>query len=211
MKSKTKPANARIKRLLEVISAYSFSMYDMKGKDMTLSDFLSKPWSEVKSKLVTKNETKIMHLHKYHLNEHHKYPGGNFLDPPETVTHQSQGNYPENTAVNFLESQLDKEIESNSPYQEAAIEQEFTRLTENYYRHSPDLKQLINTSEVVYKFSSIQIDFHKEIKLIEKKILEGKHLPMTIKEIQAGHLNSLYFKNINLYSVQISYLLLSLQ
>ena len=32
---------SRIKRLLEVLSAYSFNLYYMKGKDMILSDFLS--------------------------------------------------------------------------------------------------------------------------------------------------------------------------
>ena len=41
LKSKTEPATPRIKRLLEVLSAYSFNLYYMKGKDMILSDFLS--------------------------------------------------------------------------------------------------------------------------------------------------------------------------
>ena len=36
------PATTRIKRLLELISSYSFNLYYMKGKDMILSDFLSK-------------------------------------------------------------------------------------------------------------------------------------------------------------------------
>ena len=41
-KSKTEPATPRIKRLLEVLSAYSFNLYYMKGKDMILSDFMSR-------------------------------------------------------------------------------------------------------------------------------------------------------------------------
>ena len=32
----------RIKRLLELISSYPFNLYYMKGKDMILSDFLSR-------------------------------------------------------------------------------------------------------------------------------------------------------------------------
>ena len=39
LKSKTEPAMARIKRLLEVLSANSFNLYYMKGKDMILIDF----------------------------------------------------------------------------------------------------------------------------------------------------------------------------
>ena len=42
MKSKMEPATNRIKRLLEVLSAYSFNLYYTKGKDMVLSDFLSR-------------------------------------------------------------------------------------------------------------------------------------------------------------------------
>ena len=33
IKSKTEPATTRIKRLLELISSYSFNLYYMKGKD----------------------------------------------------------------------------------------------------------------------------------------------------------------------------------
>ena len=42
MKSKAEPASNRIKRLLEILSAYSFNLYYFKGKDMVLSDFLSR-------------------------------------------------------------------------------------------------------------------------------------------------------------------------
>ena len=42
IKSKAEPATTRIKTLLELISSYSFNLYYMKGKDMILSDFLSR-------------------------------------------------------------------------------------------------------------------------------------------------------------------------
>ena len=42
MISKAEPATARIERLLEVLSLYSFNLYYIKGKDMILSDFLSR-------------------------------------------------------------------------------------------------------------------------------------------------------------------------
>ena len=42
MRSKVEPATNRIKRLLEVLSTYSFNLYYIKGKDMILSDFLSR-------------------------------------------------------------------------------------------------------------------------------------------------------------------------
>ena len=42
IKSKAEPSTIRIKRLLEIISSYSFNLYYIKGKDMVLSDFLSR-------------------------------------------------------------------------------------------------------------------------------------------------------------------------
>ena len=42
MRSKAEPVTNKIKILLEVLSAYSFNLYDIKGKDMILSDFLSR-------------------------------------------------------------------------------------------------------------------------------------------------------------------------
>ena len=42
IKSKVESTTARIKRLLELISSYSFNLYYMKGKDMILSDFLGR-------------------------------------------------------------------------------------------------------------------------------------------------------------------------
>ena len=42
LKSIAESATTRIKKLLKVLSAYSFNLYYMKGKDMILSDFLSR-------------------------------------------------------------------------------------------------------------------------------------------------------------------------
>ena len=47
-----------------------------------------------------------------------------------------------------------------------------------------------------------QTDIDKILEIIRKKVLRGTHLPLTIKEIQAGYLNSLYFKDIYLYLAQ---------
>ena len=40
IKSKAEHATFRVKRLLQLISSYSFNLYYIKGKDMVLSDFL---------------------------------------------------------------------------------------------------------------------------------------------------------------------------
>ena len=47
-----------------------------------------------------------------------------------------------------------------------------------------------------------QTDIDKILEIIKKKVLKGTHLPLMIKEIQAGYLNSLYFKDIYQYLAQ---------
>ena len=42
IRSKAEPATIRIKRLIELISSYSFNLYYIKWKDMILSCFLSR-------------------------------------------------------------------------------------------------------------------------------------------------------------------------
>ena len=42
IKSKAEPTTSRIKRLLELISSYSFNLYYMKEKDMVLNDIVSR-------------------------------------------------------------------------------------------------------------------------------------------------------------------------
>ena len=47
-----------------------------------------------------------------------------------------------------------------------------------------------------------QTDIDKILQIVQRKVLKGTHLPVTIKEIQAGYLNSPYFKDLYLYLTQ---------
>ena len=73
MRSKVEPATNRIKRLLEVLSAYSFNLYYMKGKDMVLSDFLSRqhPGDEDMKKIIpiSFNMKSVLQDKYYNVNE----------------------------------------------------------------------------------------------------------------------------------------------
>ena len=46
------------------------------------------------------------------------------------------------------------------------------------------------------------MDIDKILEMIQRKVLKGTHLPMEIKEIQAGYLCSPYFKDLYLYLSQ---------
>ena len=66
----------------------------------------------------------------------------------------------------------------------------------------PELADLVNINSIVQKYVPKQTDIDKILKMIQGKVLKGTHLPVTIKEIQVGYLNSPYFKNLYLYLTQ---------
>ena len=64
------------------------------------------------------------------------------------------------------------------------------------------MKDIIDTTKLVQKFQPKQADIDKILDVIKRKVLKGTHLPITIKEIQAGYLTSPYFKDLYLYLAQ---------
>ena len=64
------------------------------------------------------------------------------------------------------------------------------------------MEGLVNTGKIVQNFLPKQADIDKILKIIQRKVLQGTHLPVVIKEIQAGYLVSPYFKDIYLYLAQ---------
>ena len=64
------------------------------------------------------------------------------------------------------------------------------------------MDSLINTGRLVQKFLPKQTDIDKGLKIKQRKVPKGMHLPVTIGEMQAGYLFRLYFKDVHLYLAQ---------
>ena len=101
-----------------------------------------------------------------------------------------------------LDLEINKDIEENSPYQEGIISEIYQRPQKSQLVDPPELTDLVNTEKIVQKYLPKQADIDKILKVIQRKVLKGTHLPITIKEIQAGYLNSPYFKDLYLYLSQ---------
>ena len=71
-----------------------------------------------------------------------------------------------------------------------------------FFQEPRELNDLINTDNLIQKFLPKQADIDTMLKVIQRKVLKGTHLPVEIKEIQAGYLCSSYFKDIYLYLAQ---------
>ena len=94
------------------------------------------------------------------------------------------------------------EIEENLPFQEGIILEIYERPDNSYVQEPQELKDLIDTTKLVQKYLPKQMDIDKILDIIKRKVLKGTHLPLTIKEIQAGYLTSPYFKDLYLFLSQ---------
>ena len=104
----------------------------------------------------------------------------------------------------LLDNDLDRkvEIEENSPFQEGIISETYERPDSSYVQEPQELKDLINTTKLIQKCLPKQTDIGKILDIMKRKFLKGTHLPLTIKEIQAGYLSSPYFKDLCLFLSQ---------
>ena len=66
----------------------------------------------------------------------------------------------------------------------------------------PELGRFGQTINIIQKYLPKQTDIDKILKIIQRKVLKGTHLPVTIKGVQVGYLNNPYFKDLYLYLAQ---------
>ena len=101
-----------------------------------------------------------------------------------------------------LDLEINRDFEENSPYQEGIISEIYQRPNKSQMVDPPELIDLVNAERIVQKYLPKQTDIDKILNVIQRKVLKGTHLTLTIKEIQAGYLNSPYFKGLYLYLSQ---------
>ena len=90
------------------------------------------------------------------------------------------------------------DFEENSPHQEGIITVTYVSPDQSYIEEPQELTDLVNTSQLAQKYLP-KIDIDKILGVIKRKVLKGTHLPLTIKEILAGYLTSLFFKDLYRY------------
>ena len=315
IKSKAEPATTRIKRLLELISSYSFNLYYMKGKDMILSDFLSRqgnddsdpgeiipisfnaynileenrnldnlgmheknkekfliqmrsqaktsgttlpevhgvrkkldpnvrpekqhalPKKEVtekpcigqgraglrrkpeadcitqssdvtgrileRSKIATGKTNSQQHtstMHDRGINNDKSFPPDVPLLP--CSVHEPLQKKHNITSPQDMKTEINLDIEENSPFQEGIVSELIQRPVKSFFQNPRKLEDVINPDNLIHKFLSKQVDIDKILNIIHRKVLKNTHLPIEIKEIQAGYLHNPYFKNLYQYLLQ---------
>ena len=79
------------------------------------------------------------------------------------------------------------EIEENSPFQEDIISDIYERPDNSYVQEPQELTDLTDTTKLIQKYLLKQTDIDKILDIIKRKVLKGTHLPLMVKEIQAGY------------------------
>ena len=100
------------------------------------------------------------------------------------------------------DTSINLDIEENSPFQEGIISETIQRLDKMFFQNLKRLEDIIDTGKLIHKFLPRQADIDKILHVIQRKVLKATHLPVEIKEIQAGYLHSPYFKEIYQYLSQ---------
>ena len=97
---------------------------------------------------------------------------------------------------------INLEFEENSPFQECIISETFQRPDKSFLQNPKELGDLMDKGNFIHKFLPKQTDIDTILEIIERKILQGTHLPVKIKEIQVRYLCSPYFKDLYQYLLQ---------
>ena len=104
--------------------------------------------------------------------------------------------------VKDINPKINFDFEENLAFQEGVMSKMFQRPDKSFFQEPKELGDLVNKENLIHKYLPKQKDIDKILEIIQRKVLKRTHLPIEIKEIQAGYLCSPYFKDLYLYLLQ---------
>ena len=116
---------------------------------------------------------------------------------PDVPLHQDPFLKPstlQSTNKTKVSSNANSDFEENLPFQEGIISKMFQRLDKSFFQNPKDLEDLIDKGNLIHEFLPKQTDIDKILEIIQRKVLEGTHLPVEVKEIQVRYLHSPIFE-----------------
>ena len=129
------------------------------------------------------------------------YPDQTYRPPPKLVRTPTPGSSQSSYSTN-IDPEINTNFEENSPFHKGIISEIYQRPDKTFFQEPHELADLINTGNLIQRFLLKQTDIDRILRVIERKVPKGIHLPVMIEETQAGYLISPYFKDIYLYLAQ---------
>ena len=99
-----------------------------------------------------------------------------------------------------LNLEINRDFKETSPYQEGIISEIYQRPHKSQLVDPPELTDLVNTERIVQKYLPKEADIDKILKVIQRKVLKGTHLPITIKDSSRIFEYSLFQRSIFVFS-----------
>ena len=124
------------------------------------------------------------------------------LRPPKQPIKQNMMCNQNSQNIQDISPNINVDFEENSPFQEGIMSETFQGPEKSFSQDLKDFGDFINKGNFVHKYLPKQMDIGKILEVIQRKVLKGTHLPVEVKEIQAGYLYSPYFKDLYLYLSQ---------
>ena len=131
------------------------------------------------------------------------HPGPVYRPPPKPIKqNMTHAQSSQSANVEDNNSDINIDFQENSPFQEGIMSKMFQTPDKSFFHEPKELEDIINKGNIIHKHLPKQTDIDKILKIIQRKVLKGTHLPVKIREIQAGYEHRPYFKDLYLYLSQ---------
>ena len=71
-----------------------------------------------------------------------------------------------------METEVNLDIEENSPFQEGVISELIQRLDKSFFQNPKKLEDVIDSDNLIHKFLPKQVDIDKILSIIQRKVLK---------------------------------------
>ena len=116
------------------------------------------------------------------------YPGPTYRLPPKPIRSKMPGSHgvsqsSDSSGSTNINTYINLDFKGNSLFWEGVISEAYQRPDKSFFQEPQELNSLANTGNLVQKFLPKQGNIDKILKVIQRKVLKGMHLPVKIKEI----------------------------
>ena len=114
----------------------------------------------------------------------------------------------DSTSIEDINPNINFDFKENSLFQEGVMSETLQRLDKSFFQDPRELGDLVNKGNLVHKHLPKQTDIDKILKVIQRKVLKGTHLPVEIKEVQGdtyrAHILKTYLSQNKLPSSRVA-------
>ena len=130
------------------------------------------------------------------------HPGPVYRPAPKPIKQNlSHARSSQSSNMKNVNPNINFDFEENSPFQ-GVMSKMFQKPDISFFQEPRELGDLVNKGNFIHRYLPKQMDINKILEVIQRKVLKGTHLPIKIKEIQAGYLCNPHFRDLYFYLSQ---------